>query len=117
MRTLVSRAIMKFVPRGQRLSGEEPHPLDTRQEPLQGCGPVSSTVIGPLVAHVNRRELSKFTVTIGVSVSSAARFPARQSFKSSVTRAVGLPGFISQRITVLRAVGRRSPGLKAGARR
>src|ERR1039458_1953970 len=42
MRMLVSRAIMKFVPRGQMFTGEEPHPLDPRQEPLQGCGPVSA---------------------------------------------------------------------------
>src|SRR5271157_6088796 len=42
MRMLVSRAIMKFVSRGQTSTGEKPHPLDPRQEPLQGCGPVSA---------------------------------------------------------------------------
>jgi hypothetical protein len=39
----VSRAIMKFVTGGQTFTGEEPHPIDTRQEPLHGCGPVSAT--------------------------------------------------------------------------
>src|ERR1039458_696655 len=48
---LVSRAIMKFVPRGQTFTGEEPHPLDPRQEPLQGCGPVSA--IGVIVDCVD----------------------------------------------------------------
>jgi hypothetical protein len=38
---------MKFVPRGQMFTGEEPHPLDPRQEPPQGCGPVSA--IGVIV--------------------------------------------------------------------
>ncbi len=33
---------MKFVPRRQTFTGEELHPLDSRQEPLQGCGPVSA---------------------------------------------------------------------------
>jgi hypothetical protein len=42
MRMLVSRAIMKFVPRGQTFMREEPHPLDPRQKPLEGCGPVST---------------------------------------------------------------------------
>src|ERR1035437_9892874 len=40
MRILVSRAIMKFVPRGQTFRGVELHPLDPRQEPLQGRKPV-----------------------------------------------------------------------------
>src|ERR1039457_1212034 len=47
MRMLVSRAIMKFVPRRQMFTGEEPHPLDPRHEPLQGCGLVSA--IGVIV--------------------------------------------------------------------
>src|ERR1039457_42497 len=42
MRMLVSRAIMKFVPRGQTFRGVEPHPLDPRQEPPQGREPVSA---------------------------------------------------------------------------
>ena len=42
MRMFVSRAIVKFVPGGQTFTGEEPHPLDSRQEPLQGRGPVSA---------------------------------------------------------------------------
>jgi hypothetical protein len=33
---------MKFVPRGQGFTGEELHSLDSGQEPLQGCGPVST---------------------------------------------------------------------------
>src|ERR1039458_3250346 len=47
MRMLVSRAIMKFVPRRQMFTGEKPHPLDPRREPLPGCGPVSA--IGVIV--------------------------------------------------------------------
>jgi hypothetical protein len=35
-------AIMKFVPRGQRFTGEELHSFNSRQKPLQGCGPVST---------------------------------------------------------------------------
>jgi hypothetical protein len=31
---------MKFVPRGQTITGEEPHPLDARQKPLQRCRPI-----------------------------------------------------------------------------
>ena len=33
---------MKLVPRGQPITGEEPHPLDPRQESLQGRGPISA---------------------------------------------------------------------------
>jgi hypothetical protein len=31
---------MKFVPGGQTFTGEESHPPDPRQEPLNGCGPL-----------------------------------------------------------------------------
>jgi len=33
---------MKFVPRGQTFTGGETHRPNPRQEPLQGCGPVSA---------------------------------------------------------------------------
>src|ERR1017187_5384161 len=57
MRMLVSRAIMKFVPRGQMFTGEEPHPLDPRQEPPQGCGPVSAVSVIVECFHDQARTL------------------------------------------------------------
>jgi hypothetical protein len=36
---------MKFVPGGQGFTGEERHPLDSRQETLNGCGSVSATLL------------------------------------------------------------------------
>ena len=48
---LVSMAIMKFVPRGQTFTGEEPHPLYPHQEPLQGCGPVAA--IGVIIERLD----------------------------------------------------------------
>jgi hypothetical protein len=42
---------MKFVPRGQTFTGEEPHALDPRPEALEGCGSVS--VIGIVIERLD----------------------------------------------------------------
>jgi hypothetical protein len=114
----VSRAIVKFVPGGQTFMGEEPHPLDPRQEPLHGRGPVSAAVV--IVERLDDQPhtlgFAQYQPLIGLEYAICVHGLSAlgHSIEPSVTRSARADRRIKFRVTAGLAVSRRAGRFRPG---